>query len=167
MRFLITAASRQGATAEIAEAIARTLREKGLTVDVRSPEQVDSLDGYDGVVLGSGVYMGQWLPAARSFVDRHEAALAEIPNWLFSSGPIGSPTPMPAGDPVEVEALMSRTKAKGHQTFAGKLDRGGLSFGHRLVARAVKAPEGDFRDWAAVRRWALEIAARAQPAMAG
>lgn len=43
--------------------------------------------------------------------------------------------------------------------FAGKLERSRLSFIERFVTRVVKAPEGDFRDWDAVRAWAGEIAA--------
>ena len=34
-----------------------------------------------------------------------------------------------------------------------------LGIGERLIARAVGAPDGDFRDWAALNIWADEIAA--------
>jgi hypothetical protein len=27
----------------------------------------------------------------------------------------------------------------------------------RLMIKAMKAPEGDFRDWAAIRAWAYEL----------
>jgi menaquinone-dependent protoporphyrinogen oxidase len=41
--------------------------------------------------------------------------------------------------------------------FAGKLDRSELNRRERLAVRAVKAPEGDFRDWPAIQAWADQI----------
>jgi menaquinone-dependent protoporphyrinogen oxidase len=46
----------------------------------------------------------------------------------------------------------------GHRLFAGKLDRRQLTFGDRAVVTAVRAPEGDFRDWEDVEAWASSIA---------
>ena len=43
--------------------------------------------------------------------------------------------------------------------FAGRLDRGLLSFGEKAVVVAVRAPEGDFRDWDAIDGFAAAIAA--------
>jgi len=60
--------------------------------------------------------------------------------------------------PENVEELLALTGAREHEVFVGKLDKGELGLGERLVTRAVKAPEGDFRDWGAIRRWARIIA---------
>jgi menaquinone-dependent protoporphyrinogen oxidase len=49
----------------------------------------------------------------------------------------------------------------------GKLDRSRLGFGERMAVRLVKAPEGDFRDWGAVRGWSKEIAAALSPTATG
>ena len=65
MTVLVAAASKYGATAEIAEAIGRGLRETGVAADVRPVEQVGDLSGYTEVVLGSAVYVGRWLEPAR------------------------------------------------------------------------------------------------------
>jgi menaquinone-dependent protoporphyrinogen oxidase len=54
----VTAATKYGATAEIAQAIGDALRDHGLDPTVIPPEQVDRLDGYDAAVLGSAVYAG-------------------------------------------------------------------------------------------------------------
>ena len=51
MRVLVTAATRYGATAEIAAAIAEVLGEHGLEATVLPPEQVKGVDGYDAVVV--------------------------------------------------------------------------------------------------------------------
>jgi menaquinone-dependent protoporphyrinogen oxidase len=77
--------------------------------------------------------------------------------WLFSSGPVGDP-PKPTEDPVDASSLLERTGAREHHVFAGRLDRSRLSFGERAIAMALRAPEGDFRDWDDVRAWASGIA---------
>ncbi len=76
MRVLVAAATKYGATAEIAQAIAETLGEHGLEAAVLPPEQVEGVEGYDAVVVGSAVYAGHWLKPARELVERHAGALA-------------------------------------------------------------------------------------------
>jgi len=157
MTILVSAASKHGATAEIAEAIGRVLRDRGLAVDVRPAENVTMVEGYDAVVLGSAVYAGHWLEPARRLAHNEATALAMRPVWLFSSGPIGDP-PKPDEDPVDVAALIEGTGAREHRVFAGRLDKHLLGFAEKAVVLALRAPEGDFRDWAAVEAWAADIA---------
>jgi menaquinone-dependent protoporphyrinogen oxidase len=71
--------------------------------------------------------------------------------------------PQPKGNPAHLDELVATTGARGHRIFVGKLDKSGLGLGERLMARAVKAPEGDFRDWPAIRAWAREIATTLEP----
>lgn len=158
MRVLVTAASKHGATTDIAEAIATVLREAGLDTDLAAPEQVAAVEPYDAVILGSAVYAGRWVDAARAFADRHANALATRPVWLFSSGPIGDP-PKPAEDPPEVAGLVERLAAREHRVFAGRIERDELGFVERTITKVVGAAEGDFRDWDAIRDWAKAIAA--------
>jgi menaquinone-dependent protoporphyrinogen oxidase len=157
MTVLVSAASRHGSTAEIAEAIGRVLTGYGLPVDVRPVAEVTRVDGYDAVVLGSAVYAGHWLEPARRLAVDQARALAARPVWLFSSGPVGVPL-KPDGDPVDVAAIVQVTRARGHQVFAGRLSRHALGFAEKAVVVAVRAPEGDYRNWAAVETWATEIA---------
>ena len=109
------------------------------------------------MVLGSAVYMGQWMKPARELVERSAAALAARPVWLFSSGPVGEP-PKPAGNPVDVTKILQAAKARDHWIFADKLARKQLSFRDRAMASAVRAAEGDFRNWAQIKDWATGIA---------
>ncbi len=86
--------------------------------------------------------------------------------WLFSSGPLGTPENLkPEGDPVDVDALIDATDAVEHRVFAGRLDRRLLSLPEKALVVAVRAPEGDFRDWQAVDAFADRIATwlRTQP----
>ena len=82
-----------------------------------------------------------------------------MPVWLFSSGPVGNDDRPGQADPPKVVEIARLTHARGHQMFAGKLDRHDLSLGERLVVNVVHAPDGDFRDWNAIRTWADEIGA--------
>jgi menaquinone-dependent protoporphyrinogen oxidase len=162
MRVLVTAATKYGATGEIAQAIGQVLNERGVDTTVLPPDQVEAVDDYDAVVLGSGVYAGHWLKPAKEFVDRNRNALAARPVWLFSSGPIGDP-PKPEEDPVDVAELMQTTKAREHRLFAGKLERQQLSFPEKAMMVAFRVKDGDFRDWEEIKGWAAEIAEAQQP----
>jgi len=163
MKVLVTVASRHGATVEIGEAIAQRLRERALDVVTMAPDRVAELAAYEAVVLGSAVYMSRWLPAAADFAARDWLALRDRRVWLFSSGPLGSPS-VPVGDPPEVASLMERVGAREHRTFAGALREAGLGLKERFIVKMVKAPYGDFRDWAAIDAWADEIAHALTPA---
>jgi menaquinone-dependent protoporphyrinogen oxidase len=157
MKVLVSAASRHGATADIAKAIGETLAAAGLEVTVLPPDAVTSLDGFAGVVLGSGVYLGHWMEPARHLVERHGADLAARPVWLFSSGPIGDP-PTPEEDPADLAEMMAATGARSHRVFAGLVDPGQLGLGEKVLLEAVRTPAGDYRPWDEIRAWAREIA---------
>lgn len=160
MRVVVSAASRHGATDEIAQEIGKALR-AGLPeadVEVIPLDRLNTVNDSDVVVLGSAVYMGRWLEPARTWIALHAEALSGREVWLFSSGPVGDP-PKPAEQSVDVAEMRRLTGARDHRVFAGRIDRHELSFTERAVARAVHAGEGDFRDWPAVREWAAGIVA--------
>jgi menaquinone-dependent protoporphyrinogen oxidase len=163
MKVLVAVASRHNATHDIAEVIADELETAGLDIDLRTVGDVNAVDDYQAVILGSAVYMGRWLPAARDFVETHAAALKTVPVWLFSSGPLGTEDPKPHGDPLDIPELIESTRAREHKVFAGRLDAHSLGLAERLVAKAVHAPEGDFRDLGSVIDWARSIAACLTP----
>lgn len=157
MRVLVTAASKHGATSDIANAIAEELTAAGIEATVASPESVGSVEGYGGVVVGSGVYAGHWLKPAKQFVDRHATALASRPVWLFSSGPLGEPL-KPDEDPVDAAPIVTRLGARSHHVFGGRLDRTQLSLGERAIVALVRASDGDYRPWDEIRAWSAGIA---------
>jgi menaquinone-dependent protoporphyrinogen oxidase len=83
MKVLVCAASKYGATSEIAQAVADVLTERGCEVTVLTPEKVGAVEEFDAVVLGSAVYLGQWMKPARELAERSAAAMASRPVWLF------------------------------------------------------------------------------------
>ncbi|MEA2279621.1 MAG: menaquinone-dependent protoporphyrinogen oxidase [Solirubrobacteraceae bacterium] len=158
MRVLIAAASRHGATAEIAETIGCALRGARVEADAVDIDDVPGLGDYDAVVLGSAVYMGRWLKPAAAFAASHSAELQARPTWLFSSGPDGDPPRPDASEAVNVDAVVAAAGAREHRVFAGKLDTSRLGFPERAVMRAVGGHDGDYRDWDEIRAWAEHIA---------
>jgi menaquinone-dependent protoporphyrinogen oxidase len=182
-KVLVVYASRHNATRGIAERIGEVLRTDGLEADVAPADQVAGVGNADAVVVGSAVYMGSWLKEGIEFIKRNEVRLAELPLWLFSSGPIpgSSKEKTPSGDPLEdalgpkdgpgsggrkkIAEISAATNPKDHRVFLGAFDPNDppKATSERLVRMlpAVKnaLPAGDFRDWDAIEAWAHEIAA--------
>ncbi|MGN6798241.1 MAG: flavodoxin domain-containing protein [Gaiellaceae bacterium] len=155
MKILVAWSSRHGATRELADMLATTISEQGIAVDVRRMEDVDTVFPYDGLVLGSAVYMGRWTPEARAFVEEHAGGIVTRPTWLFSSGPIGD---YGGADPFDAADLMRATGAREHHLFGGRLEKSTLGLRERAFARMLHVPAGDFREWAAAAAWATAIA---------
>jgi menaquinone-dependent protoporphyrinogen oxidase len=158
MRALVAYGSKHGATRGIADAIVERLRERGVGAEAAPVEEVDDPRGYDAVVLGSAIYAGSWLKPAVEFVEHHRDVLEHVPVWLFSSGPLGSDVEDTEDQPKQLAKLQEELHPKGYRLFYGALYHERLSFSERMMVKAVRAPQGDFRDWEGIGRWADEIA---------
>jgi len=157
---LVAYASKHGSTAEIARRIAERLSERGHEVYARPVNEVDVLNRPEAVVLGSAVYAGSWRKEAVAFVERHREVLARMPVWLFSSGPLGHHVEDAQEQPRQLDEIRGWIAPRDHRTFFGKLDLQALSFGERMIVKAVNAPVGDFRDWEEIDAWADGIDVR-------
>lgn len=157
MNVLVTFASKHGSTEQIAAAIRDELETAGLNVRFQPAEDVGHIDEYQAVIIGSAIYVGKWQKSALELIDRCAGQLKEKQVWLFSSGPIGD-DPFPKESPPITDELVEKTGAIDHQSFTGRLDRSRLGLGERLITKVVRAPEGDFRDWDAIRAWANSVA---------
>jgi menaquinone-dependent protoporphyrinogen oxidase len=158
MRVIVACASKHGSTEGIAEAVAERLHQLGHDAVAFRVSDVADLDGVQAVVLGSAVYAGSWMKEATEFAEVNAEALSGMPLWLFSSGPLGTEVHDEEEQPRQLAELTETLRPVAHRTFFGALDRSKLAFGERMMMKAVKAPEGDFRDWTAISGWADEIA---------
>ena len=89
---------------------------------------------------------------------RNQAILAKRPVWLFSVGPLGTDFMDSEQQPKEKAEFLRAIGPQDQRTFFGALDPSHLSFAERMLARALRAPIGDFRDWDAVDAWTASIA---------
>ena len=158
MKILIAVASRHGGTQGIGTRLRSELCRVGHAADVLEIEKDTTADisGYDAYIVGSAVYAGRWMKAGRHFVHDHLIDLRTKPLWLFSSGPLGddADTDNAVEHPEEIGTLAG---AREHHVFAGRMFRKELGPMERVVASAVHAPEGDFRDWSDIDEWADHI----------
>ena len=158
MTILIAYASKHGSTQEIAERIAAKLQQVGQEAEVRSMDAIEDAGGYEAFVIGSAVYYGSWLKEATEWVHRNQAVLAAHPVWLFSVGPLGTEVKDAEPQPKELAEFQQTIGPRDQRLFFGSLDHHTLSFAERMMVKAVRAPEGDFRDWQAIEDWAASIA---------
>lgn len=177
---LVVVASRHGGTRGIADRIAQALEVEGVHAAVVSPGAVKDVALADAVIVGSGVYMGNWLRDGITFLEGNTSALALRPVWLFSSGPLKGSTAEKTGNVMEdalgpadgpgsggrkkVEALAAAIHAREHKIFYGAFDPSDppKAISERFV-RLMPAfkgvlPPGDFREWDEIDAWARGIA---------
>jgi len=159
-KVLLAYASKYGSTQEVAEAIAKAMREKGLEVDLQQASQVRSLKEYSAVVLGAPLYLYRWHKHAIRFLKRHEKALKSVPAAVFAVGPSFN------GD--EKEWLETRDQFRKElakfpwfspidaEVMGGKFDPANLSFPMKLFLKDL--PAADLRDWDAIAKWAADVA---------
>lgn len=155
-RVLVTYATRAGATAEIAAAIAETLTARGCAVDVKPVKEKTNVAGYSAVVLGSAIRMGSWLPEAVDFVKANQAALNSLPLALFTVHMLNTGDDEASRTARAAYLNAVRPLLQGAETvyFEGKMDFSRLSFLDKVIAKMVKAVEADRRDWGQIKQWA-------------
>lgn len=160
-RVLIAYASKRGSTAEIADVVSRTIREDGHIVDCRPADGVKNLGPYDAVILGSAVYMKRWRGDAKHFLRKHSKELAELPFWVFSSGPVGDPAQASDSSWYEPPRVIERAEAlglKGHTVFGGCLPEDPKGPLERAISENTAPEFRDLRNWDEIRRWAHQVA---------
>jgi menaquinone-dependent protoporphyrinogen oxidase len=172
---LVGYATRYGSTREVAEAVAAALREGGLEVDIRPLREVRTLEGYGAVVLGAPLYIGRWHKDAHRFLSQHREALTARPVAIFALGPVHEP--VDEKDWQDVRTMLESELAKipwlapvALELFGGRYDPARLRFFDRLIASLPASPlhqmpARDVRDWAAIRAWAGNLAAKLQFAL--
>ena len=161
-KVLVAYGSKHGATQEIGERIGKKLEENNFSVDVMPVNKVGNLSDYGAVLVGSGVYIGQWVKEAVKFVQGNEDALQHMPVWIFSSGPTGE------GDaselvqgwkiPRSIQESVDQIQPKGIVVFHGAIDDEKLSWLERWMIGRVGSTKGDYRDWDHIDQWANDVA---------
>ncbi len=156
MKILVLYSSQTGTTQEIAKFMAQELVKAGHQADLMQVDKAKNLNAYDAMIIGAPVYIGKWKADAQTFVKDHANILKEIPHAYFMVGTSFNGKASPA----EMRAILAKVREisppVSEGKFMGRLDYSRLNFFQRTISRLVKAPEGDFRDWDAIRKWTLD-----------
>lgn len=158
-RILVTFATRYGSTGEIAESVGEVLRVSGFRVDVIPMSENPALPEYQGIVIGSPLYMGKLLKEAVTFIIEQKVSLGRVPVAVF----------------IVAYSLKDRTAENIQNAefalhvvrnyiapvdvglFAGKVNPDQMTKTDREIIRLGNVVPGDYRDWDSISRWALKI----------
>ncbi len=135
MKTLILYASKYGFAEECANKLVLEFGEKA---DVINAEKNDppSLDGYDAVIIGGSIYMGQLQKKLKAYMEGHKAELASKKLGLFlcSGLPENADVNFAANYPKELlDAAVSR------EYFGGVLNKSKMSVGHKLITKMMES----------------------------
>jgi menaquinone-dependent protoporphyrinogen oxidase len=160
-RVLVTYASKYGSSGGVADAIGKELCSKGVAADVVLIKNAGNISSYQGVVIGSAIYMGKWMPEAVDFVKKNRDVLRQVPvAYFLVCMTLARPTEKNRAEVLSyVDPILKAVpeiKPVGIGTFAGALDYNNLSWLNKKILKSKGSPEGDFRDWNAIRAWARE-----------
>jgi menaquinone-dependent protoporphyrinogen oxidase len=162
-KVLVVFGTKTGATQDIAEWIGAEVSETGHEVTVASAPDAPPPDGFEAVIVGSGVRAGNWHSPVTDWVVEHADRLRELPVAFFTVGMTMATQPERA-DEVRAwtDALIEKSGVEPIDIglFAGMNEPKRFSLPERLILKAMKVPEGDFRDEAAVRKWARKTAGK-------
>lgn len=157
---LIVYGTKYGATAGIAKKLAEVIQKK-YSVTITSFSDAPNPSDFQYVVLGSAVYIGKWRKEAEKYLVHFSQVLVDRMVWLFSSGPTGSDDPVKTMKgwifPQNLKQVADQINPKDTVLFHGALDMKKCSFFERMIIRGIKAPTGDFRNWAQIESWAESI----------
>ena len=81
---LIVYATRAGSTVEVAQVIGEVLGGRGFEVQIKSVKENPAVDGYQAVIIGSAIRMGNWLPEVVDFLRKNQPKLSQIPTAIFT-----------------------------------------------------------------------------------
>jgi menaquinone-dependent protoporphyrinogen oxidase len=171
---LIVFASRFGSTDEIAHEIADEIEKHTIlttVLNLRDGMKIPSLEGFDGIIVGSGIKMGRWAKESYEFLKQNQSSLNNKVLGLFvSSGEASNPKTHAEARTKYLEKIMESTgvSADMMEAFGGIFDFSSRSsysfFEKKVIQKLARSIEGgitidddkmnDFRDWDLIRDWA-------------
>jgi menaquinone-dependent protoporphyrinogen oxidase len=142
---LVAYGTRKGSTGEVAEAIARTLGERGFEVELKpAGEAKRDLGRFDGFVIGGALYRGRGHTQARKLLERLRKLPASKPVAVFGLGPRRNEEASFERASIQLGRALARVPEV--EPFAV------------TVFGGVHHKKGtDIRDWDRIRAWAEQV----------
>jgi menaquinone-dependent protoporphyrinogen oxidase len=178
VRVLIAYGSRYGSTEEIASRLAEFLKEEGVeaeVLDLKRERNWPPLEGFDGVMVGSGVKVGRWMNEPREFFRRKRDELKGRRLAVFVScfSALNAPD-YARTDLLEKVMEEAGVKVDLYEAFGPLVDfsKGSrIGFLDKKVAQTVMSKDSektgikldmdgrnDLRDWERIREFARRFA---------
>lgn len=166
-KVLIAYTTRYGSTREVAEAIAATLQENGLQIELQPMRKVQVIENVQAVILGAPIYIGNLQKDFGQFLNRHQQVLTGLPVGVFALGPISEDEKEWAETRTQLEKTLEKYpwfKPAAVELFGGKYDPAKLRFPDNLLLKFPASPlhdlpARDVRNWDAIQDWAKQFAA--------
>jgi len=181
-KVLIAYGTRYGATEEISQEIAKTLKEKGLepelfNLGLGKSKNWPQLDEFDGFIIGTSLKINSWKKQVKSFLNKNKNELKNKPKKLgvFTCGAYAIGEPGEAKEDIAKRLMKNyELEAEIYDAFGGVLDfsedsnmgkAGKLAL--KVAAKAMSTEKGlefnmnglnDFRDWDKIRSFAESFA---------
>jgi len=171
VRILIVYGTTEGHTAQIAGRMTTAIRAQGHEVELRDARDVRSqtlTEGFDGIIVGGSIHVGEHQSSLREFVQHNRDLLVQVPSAFFSVS-------LTAAEPddeaaAETQAMVDKfIRETGWQpqqveTIAGALAYTQYNVFMRHLMKLIVKCQGrteldtsrdyDFTDWEAVERFA-------------
>jgi len=171
VKALVAYSSNTGVTAEIAERICDVLSSEGFTVALSNlKKEKPNPEGYDLVLVGSGIKMGQWIKESKNYLDANQKEL-NGKTALFVSCADASVSKKQAD--AQTNYLDSVAEIYGVEPistglFAGCYKWNKYNFFVKQLVKGILKEDGvigvntseplDYRDWTQIESWAMELA---------
>ena len=155
-KVLVAHATKYGSTREVADVVARHLRDHDLEVDVRPADEVRDLSAYSAVVIGGALYFFRLRRQARAFLSRNRKALAQLPVAVFGMGPLEDSAEQFDGARGQLDRGLRQhawLTPVSVAVFGGRLQPSVLRFPDNNPAMR-NMPAVDLRDWDSITAWA-------------
>lgn len=156
-KILVAYGTGAGSTAEVAQAIAKELNQLGAQADSQPVEEVQEIEKYDAVVVGTAVRAFRILPKTKKFLRRQRKALQKVPvAYFLVCLTMADPTPENIQRATGfAKPMMNIKEPISLGLFGGCMNHDKLE---GIFAKTMKSiPEQDHRDWEQIRNWAKEV----------
>ncbi len=158
---LVTFASDRDPARKAAEVVARELSAVRERVDVLPVLDVEDLEPYRAIVVGSSVRSRRPLPEVVEFVRRHRGALGRVPVAFFFTGACFNGTEEMNRSQAERYVRLVCREAPEIRPVAigafGIVDERNLDAPDRVTRRRNWIPEAVLHEWRAVGLWAATL----------
>lgn len=141
MRVAVLYGSKYGFTKEIATTLRNALGDHAAIYNLM--EETPMLEDYEGLVIGTAVYMGKGRKEVREFIHQNKEALKHKKIWLFLSGANGEEL----NKQLEICFTKALVEVSIFSTHVGyKLDREKMSILDKLIMKMVNKDGSDNND---------------------